>query len=221
MASLPQHLLELEELLLQLPEDSEALLLCGVDGLLAGIALSPEAVPETEWLALIGDDIDPADSLDEKQLARLQELLAQHAADVRAAIARDLFEPIYSIDNESEEILWQSWIDGFHRALTARADAWTALAEDDDPDVAAMFQDLGQLTMVALDPDFKDYDAELIDEAPDVIPDLVAALHDLRADRIGPLLAPGEPVRSDKVGRNDPCPCGSGKKHKKCCGAAE
>ncbi|MDA1353032.1 MAG: SEC-C metal-binding domain-containing protein, partial [bacterium] len=25
---------------------------------------------------------------------------------------------------------------------------------------------------------------------------------------------------SDKVGRNDPCPCGSGKKHKKCCGAA-
>ncbi len=24
---------------------------------------------------------------------------------------------------------------------------------------------------------------------------------------------------SDKVGRNDPCPCGSGKKYKKCCGA--
>lgn len=26
------------------------------------------------------------------------------------------------------------------------------------------------------------------------------------------------PVKSNKVGRNDPCPCGSGKKHKKCCG---
>ncbi|NLU52824.1 MAG: SEC-C domain-containing protein [Clostridiaceae bacterium] len=25
---------------------------------------------------------------------------------------------------------------------------------------------------------------------------------------------------SNKVGRNDPCPCGSGKKYKKCCGAA-
>jgi len=25
---------------------------------------------------------------------------------------------------------------------------------------------------------------------------------------------------AEKVGRNDPCPCGSGKKHKKCCGAA-
>jgi preprotein translocase subunit SecA len=30
-----------------------------------------------------------------------------------------------------------------------------------------------------------------------------------------------EPVRRDvpKVGRNDPCPCGSGKKYKKCHGA--
>jgi len=28
-----------------------------------------------------------------------------------------------------------------------------------------------------------------------------------------------EPVRSKKVGRNEPCPCGSGKKYKKCCGA--
>ncbi len=30
------------------------------------------------------------------------------------------------------------------------------------------------------------------------------------------------PVKSDKkVGRNDPCPCGSGKKYKNCCGASE
>ena len=25
-------------------------------------------------------------------------------------------------------------------------------------------------------------------------------------------------VKENKVGRNDPCPCGSGKKYKKCCG---
>ncbi|MBN1298651.1 MAG: preprotein translocase subunit SecA [Actinobacteria bacterium] len=28
-----------------------------------------------------------------------------------------------------------------------------------------------------------------------------------------------QPVKVDKVGRNDPCPCGSGKKYKKCCGS--
>jgi len=30
-----------------------------------------------------------------------------------------------------------------------------------------------------------------------------------------------QPRRVQKVGRNDPCPCGSGKKYKKCCGANE
>lgn len=27
-----------------------------------------------------------------------------------------------------------------------------------------------------------------------------------------------EPIHSDKISRNSPCPCGSGKKYKKCCG---
>jgi protein translocase subunit secA len=32
----------------------------------------------------------------------------------------------------------------------------------------------------------------------------------------------GKTVRKGKkVGRNDPCPCGSGKKYKKCCGRDE
>ena len=29
----------------------------------------------------------------------------------------------------------------------------------------------------------------------------------------------GDPIKNDKkIGRNDPCPCGSGKKYKQCCG---
>jgi len=36
-----------------------------------------------------------------------------------------------------------------------------------------------------------------------------------------PLPPPVEPIKSDaKPDRNDPCPCGSGKKYKKCCGKA-
>ena len=36
----------------------------------------------------------------------------------------------------------------------------------------------------------------------------------------GEASAPKQPVLAkEKVGRNDPCPCGSGKKYKKCCGA--
>lgn len=36
-----------------------------------------------------------------------------------------------------------------------------------------------------------------------------------------PLPPPVEPIHADRskqAGRNDPCPCGSGKKFKKCCG---
>lgn len=33
-----------------------------------------------------------------------------------------------------------------------------------------------------------------------------------------PTTEPPQPVQSQKVGRNQPCPCGSGKKYKKCCG---
>ena len=38
----------------------------------------------------------------------------------------------------------------------------------------------------------------------------------------GKIVGP-EPIRREepKVGRNDPCPCGSGKKYKKCCGAGK
>ena len=50
-----------------------------------------------------------------------------------------------------------------------------------------------------------------------------SALGPLRQAPPGPAAAAGgrpgaAPVA--KVGRNDPCPCGSGKKYKKCCGAA-
>jgi uncharacterized protein YecA (UPF0149 family) len=53
--------------------------------------------------------------------------------------------------------------------------------------------------------------AGLKEEAADLIPECVEAL-------AGPQR--GETiVRGPKIGRNDPCPCGSGKKYKKCCGA--
>jgi len=37
-----------------------------------------------------------------------------------------------------------------------------------------------------------------------------------------PLPPPVEPIQSmEKPGRNDACPCGSGKKYKQCCGKGE
>jgi hypothetical protein len=52
-------------------------------------------------------------------------------------------------------------------------------------------------------------------------PPAPAATVTTAAESAGPPTTPTKPIRNaaPKVGRNDPCPCGSGKKHKKCCGA--
>ena len=62
-------------------------------------------------------------------------------------------------------------------------------------------------------------DQEKIAELTDAIAESAAAIYEYsRAVDDGPT----QPYRrqTSKVGRNDPCPCGSGKKYKKCCGAA-
>jgi hypothetical protein len=59
-------------------------------------------------------------------------------------------------------------------------------------------------------------EAELVYGEPDVIadPELHAIWADMRA-----FLAGSGPARAGGVGRNEPCPCGSALKFKKCCGA--
>jgi uncharacterized protein len=55
-------------------------------------------------------------------------------------------------------------------------------------------------------------------EAPAIIPELVETLNAWRLSRYKG--RPSGPARAAKIGRNDPCPCGSGRKYKKCCGAS-
>ncbi len=60
----------------------------------------------------------------------------------------------------------------------------------------------------------------------DLIPNLVLAINDWtksgRTDDPFPAWAAAnqthEPFKGKKVGRNAPCPCGSGRKYKQCCG---
>ena len=63
-------------------------------------------------------------------------------------------------------------------------------------EVASIFEENGWKYVIELEPD-----------KPEDITDLEILLNPLK-----PKLA------ERKVGRNEPCPCGSGKKYKKCCG---
>lgn len=64
---------------------------------------------------------------------------------------------------------------------------------------------------------------ELFTRLPGREADLQALAAEQRAwqQETGGIVATASPVRraAPKVGRNDPCPCGSGRKYKRCCGA--
>lgn len=52
-----------------------------------------------------------------------------------------------------------------------------------------------------------------------VLTGMEAVIFQHEYDHLDGILFPDRQYRrQDKVGRNDPCPCGSGKKYKKCCG---
>ena len=56
--------------------------------------------------------------------------------------------------------------------------------------------------------------------APNLIPGWILDLHQARLTLFPVGMTPGPARAGPKVGRNDPCPCGSGRKYKKCCGVS-
>jgi len=77
------------------------------------------------------------------------------------------------------------------------------------------FFDLGDLAPGEVPADIDDR----LDADAALIPRMILVLRKLGRIREAARRPPPFPRRS-KVGRNDPCPCGSGKKYKRCCGRA-
>ena len=116
------------------------------------------------------------------------------------------------------------WALGFLAATEVWADDW---APPRDKEIAADLADALDCIVALTQDDTASPAFNLFDEqaAPSVsearmeaLGEAIWAVYDLFdiARSLGPRIAP---VHSDKIGRNDPCPCGSGKKYKKCCGA--
>jgi hypothetical protein len=131
-------------------------------------------------------------------------------------------------------ILWEGpdgedvagdWAEGFVDAVRLRPEAWRPLLEDREALVLLMpilalcgDAEAEGGSPLGLDPEAE---AELVAEAPGLIPACVVGIHGFWEEHRGrPTAGPGQAKgRKAKVGRNDPCPCGSGRKHKRCCGA--
>jgi uncharacterized protein len=222
MPPLPDPLVELDQLLAALPNADEAPLLTELDGFLAGTLIAPEPIPEDRWLPLIwaGESGAPEGFEPPPRLIALAK--ARRAEIAGALIAGGLrYAPVYDYDGDDVP-MWELWIEGFARALPLWGGGWTDAIEGDDEDLGAALMGLALLVAVARDPEIDPAGEgdDLIVEAPVMIPYLVETVYRRRHGLARVVMAPEPPPVSPKVGRNDPCPCGSGRKFKKCCGSA-
>ena len=223
----------LHDLLSAIPAERDGMTIAELDGYVAALIVCPDTIPPSEWLpAVWGEDHEFGDVAEaEATIAavmghynRIARELAEHPED---------YPPVLEIDPNGGETLWEPWIDGFERAMRLRPDACEEIALSDDEEASASVS-----MIVALD-DFYYGRSELTEEAedeldrlaPGMIPEFVRNLNAWTKSRqIGksgrggagfhaPSVHDDPPAFGRKVGRNEPCPCGSGQKYKRCCGA--
>jgi len=216
---LPFDLLMLEQLLISVMISGEAMLLDEVDGFFTGLNFYTSRVEPEEWLPLIWNKEAPVFE-DEAQARWVTQALVTHYEDVARRLNRGELEPIYG-EEVDDSPAWELWLDGFWRAGELRPGRWMEGIPEDDKNVDFALFSLLRLRQLATNEsaDFErlEIDEELQEAAAELIPDSVVFLH--RLLRPAHPLAGGRrgPGASRKVGRNEPCPCGSGKKYKKCC----
>ena len=219
MSELASYLDELDQLLLDQGEDW--MLLTQLDGYLAGILVSPDLVPPGGWLKHIwaGDDgagLPHFEKMEDFQ--HIIDLIMRHYNNVLASLAQPgCYEPLFDIDTRNDDVLWELWIEGFVQAMDLAPDGWDRIAVSDNAGCKVALKGMAKLHAIA------NGEAQLSHgkveqwprEAPDLIPIWVETLHAWRLENDP---SRPSPPRQGKVRRNDPCPCGSGKKYKKCCG---
>ncbi len=227
---------ELDEALAALPEDRESLDVAMLEGYLVGVLLQPGDAMPSAWLPPVfaAPDGEPMIPGDKAHVQRVVGLVMRRYNTLAAHIqAREPFDPIvYAIEAEAgaatspqQELaaLW-SWAAGFLAAMRAFPAVFELADENDDLSEVLVHI----LRHLPIDPDDDSEDAQAmrqerahidreqpladIDRAIESVVDAVLDIADITRPR--------EPVvRSQpKVGRNDPCPCGSGRKFKQCHG---
>jgi uncharacterized protein len=223
MSGLPHRLKLLEKHLAALDGD-EPMLLTELDGFLAGILVCPDLIMPGEWLPMVWGAVnkDAAPLFENnKQVEQLVGLIMERYNAVAVDLQRGPghYAPLFDVDPRHDEILWEIWIDGFDTALQLRPGAWARLRGGDEG-VRSALADL--VTLVQIGRGESTLSKEQVDDltakAPDLIPHYIETLNAWRISQQVAGQVRAEGPNFGKVGRNEPCPCGSGKKYKRCCG---
>ncbi|PTQ65866.1 uncharacterized protein C8J45_101725 [Sphingomonas sp. PP-CE-3G-477] len=198
------------------------MLLTELDGFLTGIVVGPDRIPPSEWLQGIWgiDDGETAPFEDPADVQWFVDAVTARCTEIVRDLGRGKPQPIFDVDERNGEVLWELWVDGFSEAMALRPDSWAMLAAGADHDAADALARLSSLIAIAHDESPLDsieinvVNDRALADLNDSIVRLYAAR--IRAGELGSMTP--LPPTATKIGRNDPCRCGSGVKSKRCCG---
>lgn len=195
-----------------------------LDGFLAALICGPELVPPSKYLPKIcGDRMffeDPSSAQE------FLVLIMRHWNSIADTLnSGEIYLPLL-LEDESGITHANDWADGFLRGMEFGREDWALLLDDEDHGglLVPIFALANEHNP---DPKMRPYEGPISAEHRETLIVGVAAgttriYRYFKAQRFlanDPLGDMPDFLRAmPKVGRNDPCPCGSGKKFKHCCG---
>ncbi|WP_312946455.1 YecA family protein [Superficieibacter sp.] len=209
----------LDDVFMKYGNDDSVLDAAELDGLLTAVLSAPHEIEPTDWLlAIWGGAHNVPEWASEREMERFMALCFQHMGDIadRLELYPEQFEPLFGTrEVEGQEFtIVEEWCFGYMRGV-ALAD-WSSLPESLQPALDA-------IALHGLEANFDKLDLlspEEHSESIDLIAPAALSLYTYWSENpvAAPLKPVAQPLRVEKtVGRNDPCPCGSGKKFKQCC----
>ena len=210
---------ELDEFLMSDRSPEDSFLLPDLDGFLTGIVVGPDLVMPSEWVPVIWGHGEP-DFEDEEHAERILGIIMARYNEIIFQLDDEpgSFLPIFDSTPDGR-LLAADWVEGFMDAFSLRMDSWDPLLADDRRYL------MGPLMAFLTDKDGKSLAAEAPEEVEEILaastetlPYVIKEIYDFWKARRG-IANDNSKTVGKKVGRNEACPCGSGRKYKQCCGA--
>ena len=226
---------ELDRFLLNAEGIGESMDIATLDGFLTAIVCGPKTVLPSEWMRWVWDMENGEDAPvfeDQAQAQRILGLLMRHMNDIVQTLhqAPDQFEPLLMENpNGGDPIpILDEWCSGFMKGVLLDAKGWLPVTVG-KPDW------MSTLVLYGTEEGWEVLKKKnlSLDEHKALaggLAETIRKIHGLWLEQRRKQIADGslpdvvrrEPIRNpNKVGRNEPCPCGSGKKFKQCHGSAE
>ena len=186
-----------------------------VQGFMMALLSGPDALNPTNWLPeILGEE----SLFDAKERTEIERLVMTMAADMRMKLNEKILPDLWFYEDEAGNPDFYTWCNAYLYALDIVPTDWFEAVDQEE------FEDLFYPIM-ALGGIYDDEEnGEVIlhlneKELTQLESDLPHVLLDIYWYWQAIINKPQTVRREgEKVGRNDPCPCGSGKKYKACCG---